>query len=766
MAAWLVKNRIWLAIISIVATVAAGAGSSLLWFEKDYKIFFSDDNPQLIAHNKIEDEYTKSDNVIFIVAPKNGQVFTRETLDTIEDLTEQAWRLPRSIRVDSITNYQHTYSEDDDLIVLPLAENAFGMSDAELEKAKNIALSEPALVHSLISDTAHVTALFVSLDLPVKESNTPEERSRVDSATTDIVEMAREMRELAIERNANIDIYLQGTVMINTAFNENSQADMATLVPLMFVSIVVLLLLFYRSFSSTLTTLAVIAVSNAATIGMMGWLDIAINQINISAPIIIMTLAVCDAVHILITYQQGVGRALSKVDAMTASLKVNLQPVMLTSFTTAIGFSSLNFGDSPPLIGLGNICAVGVIMAMIFSLTVLPALAIALPVNGRKGAAGSSLISAAANIVINNPKTFFVGSIVVALGWMAFIPQNQLSDDSVEYFHKGVPFRDAADFMQDNLTGVDVINYSLSCGSENCVNEPEFLAMVDEFVTWYKAQDNVLHVSSFTTTMKRLNRVMNNEDPAKYVIPDSRELAAQYMLLYEFSLPFGLDLNNQINFDKSALKITANLRHATAIDILNAEEKAQAWFVENYPQYQSIGASVSVMFAHIGQRNIHAMINGSLLALLLIAATLVIALKSVKFGILSMIPNAFPAAIAFGIWAVIDGQVNLAVAAVFSISLGIVVDDTVHFLSKYLHARRVKGMSVEEGVRYAVTTVGSALLVTSVALAVGFFILGQSTFDVNSSMGLMVAMTIGIALVFDLLFLPAMLMLLDKDKAD
>ncbi|MFT7126562.1 MAG: putative RND superfamily exporter protein [Pseudoalteromonas tetraodonis] len=763
MAAWLVKNRVWLAILSLVTTVAAGYGSSFLWFEKDYKIFFSDDNPQLIAHNKIEDEYTKSDNVIFIIAPNNGEVFSRETLDTVEELTERAWQLPRSIRVDSITNYQHTYSEFDDLIVLPLAENSFGMTDEQLQQAKEVALSEPALVHSLISDTAHVTAIFVSLDMPVKESNTVEERERVDSATTDIVKMAREMRDLAKERNANIDIYLQGTVMINTAFNENSQADMSTLVPMMFIAILVLLLVFYRSVGSTLTTLAVIIVSNTLTIGLMGWLDVPINQVNISAPIIIMTLAVCDAVHILISYQQGVGRQLSKVDAMVSSLKINLQPVMLTSFTTAVGFLSLNFGDSPPLIGLGNICAAGVIVAMIFSLTLLPAMAILLPVNGRKASTGSGIISTAADVVINNPKTFFIGTIVVALGWMAFIPQNELSDDSVEYFHKGVPFRDAADFMQENLTGVDTINYSISCGSENCVNEPEFLSMADDFVTWYKAQPDVLHVSSFTTTMKRLNRVMNNEDPSKYVIPDSRELAAQYMLLYEFSLPFGLDLNNQINFDKSALKITANLRFATAKDLLLAEEAAQAWFAENYPQFQSTGAGVSLMFAHIGQRNIHAMINGSVLALLLIAVTLMIALKSFKFGLISMIPNAFPAAIAFGIWAVIDGQVNLAVAAVFSISLGIVVDDTVHFLSKYLHARRVKKLPVVEGVRYAVTTVGSALVVTSVALAVGFFIMGQSTFDVNSSMGLMVAMTIVIALVFDLLFLPAMLILMDKD---
>ena len=196
------------------------------------------------------------------------------------------------------------------------------------------------------------------------------------------------------------------------------------------------------------------------------------------------------------------------------------------------------------------------------------------------------------------------------------------------------------------------------------------------------------------------------------------------------------------------------------------EERANAWLAENAPSIAAHGSSVSLMFAHIGQNNIEAMMRGSAVALLLIAITLIVALRSFKFGLLSLLPNGFPATISFGLWGMFVGQVNLAVAAVFSITLGIVVDNTVHFFSKYLRARRELGHDTADSIRYAFSTVGAALLVTTVALTVGFLILAQSTFDVNASMGMMTAMTILIALAFDLLFLPGLLMRFDRGGSD
>ncbi|MEW8625013.1 MAG: MMPL family transporter, partial [Candidatus Thiodiazotropha sp.] len=225
----------------------------------------------------------------------------------------------------------------------------------------------------------------------------------------------------------------------------------------------------------------------------------------------------------------------------------------------------------------------------------------------------------------------------------------------------------------------------------------------------------------------------------------------------EFSLPFGLDLNNQINVKKSATRFTVTLESISTQQLLQIEENAQQWLLENAPEMRIDGASPSVMFAHIGSRNIIAMLKGTTTALIIISLILVFALRSLRIGGISLIPNLVPMGMAFGLWGLIVGEVGLALSVVSGMTLGIVVDDTVHFLSKYLRARREKNLPREDAVRYAFSTVGTALWVTSLVLMVGFGILAFSHFELNAGMGLLTAITLGLALVADFLFLPPLL---------
>ena len=182
---------------------------------------------------------------------------------------------------------------------------------------------------------------------------------------------------------------------------------------------------------------------------------------------------------------------------------------------------------------------------------------------------------------------------------------------------------------------------------------------------------------------------------------------------------------------------------------------------DNIPQLKAVGASPTIMFAHIGMKNIISMISGTTIALFLISLILVFALKSWRYGLLSLIPNLVPAGMAFGIWALVSGEIGLALSVVTAMTLGIVVDDTIHFLSKYLRARREKGLGAEDAVRYAFSTVGVALWVTSVALVAGFLVLATSSFKLNSGMGLLTAIVIAIALIVDFLLLPPLLIKFD-----
>jgi predicted RND superfamily exporter protein len=381
-----------------------------------------------------------------------------------------------------------------------------------------------------------------------------------------------------------------------------------------------------------------------------------------------------------------------------------------------------------------------------------------LPVKALSGdTLGSLAMVRFAEFVIRNKKQLLWGMGILILFLISQIPNNRLDDRFVEYFDEAIKFRQDTDFATENLTGIYLIEYSLKSGETGGINDPEFLRKVERFAQWYRQQPHVIHVNTITDIMKRLNRNMHGDDDSWYRLPEQRDLAAQYLLLYEFSLPFGLDLNNQINVKKSATRFTVTLKSVSTQQLLQIEEDAQRWLMENAPEMRSDGASPSVMFAHIGSRNIISMLEGTTTALIIISLILIAALKSLRIGIISMVPNLVPMGMAFGLWGLTVGEVGLALSVVTGMALGIVVDDTVHFLSKYLRARREKNLPSEDAIRYAFSTVGTALWVTSLVLIVGFGILAFSHFQLNAGMGLLTAITLGLALVADFLFLPPLL---------
>jgi len=370
-----------------------------------------------------------------------------------------------------------------------------------------------------------------------------------------------------------------------------------------------------------------------------------------------------------------------------------------------------------------------------------------------------------AEFVIASRGRLLVGMGLLCLLIISFVPKNELNDDFVKYFSERIEFRRDADFASQNLSGLYLIDYSLESGQDGGVSDPEFQQDIENFANWYREQPEVIHVNVITDTFKRLNKSMHGDDQDWYRLPEQRNLAAQYLLLYEMSLPYGLDLNNQINIDKSSTRMTVMLYNMTTQTVLALERRAQGWLRDNAPpSMHNDGASPTIMFSNIGERNIKSMLFGTTVALILISIILVFALRSIKIGLLSLVPNLIPAALAFGAWGFAVGQIGLALSVVTGMTLGIVVDDTVHFLSKYLRARREKGYDARDAVRYAFSTVGLALVVTSLVLVAGFAVLTFSAFALNSNMALMTAVTIIFAIIADFLLLPPLLMALDGDK--
>ncbi|MEM6986256.1 MAG: efflux RND transporter permease subunit [Pseudomonadota bacterium] len=742
----------------LIFVVLAASGAQNLVFKGDYRIFFSEDNPQLTEFESMQRVFAKSENVAFVLAPKNGDIFTPENLDALYWLTEESWQIPYSSRVDSITNYQHTIAEEDDLLVEDLVLDPEVLASGDMDRLRDIAVNEPLLRNKLISEGGHVAIVSANVHLPgVNEQ-------------VEVPEVAAAVREIEkdfLERYPDFEVYLSGIVMLNTSFTESALNDSATLVPLMFVLVIVAMSLLLRTITGTVATLVVIVTSIVATMGTFGWLGFYLSGPTASVPTIVLTLAVADCVHILSTMFFKMRQGVEKREALHHSLHLNFQPIFLTSLTTAIGFLSMLASDSPPFRDLGMMVAYGVMLAFVFSLTIFPALLMKLPVRVKQKPEGQAdLMDRFAEFVIRNRKMLLPGMSVLVIGFVAMVPLNQLNDDFVKYFHQSVPFRQATDFMQDNVSGIGTLDVAVNSGDQSGINEVAYLKALADFSSWLLEQPETDHVITLTDTIKRLNRSMHGDDQSYYRLPDSRELSAQYLLMYEMSLPYGLDLNNQLDVDKSSTRITITLKNVTSNEQIDIENRIKAWFADNAPDYNISVASPNLMFAHIGQRNITSMLLGTSIALLLISGLLGIALRSVRYGLISLIPNLAPAAVGFGLWYVIDGQIGLALSVVAGMTLGIVVDDTVHFMSKYKYARDNISSDATESVRYAFRSVGRALWVTTLVLVAGFMVLAQSSFKLNSDMGLLTALTIAIALIIDFLLLPPLLIKLDGDGGE
>jgi predicted RND superfamily exporter protein len=756
-ARWVIKWRWPVLLASVLVALCAAYGMRYLEFTADYRVFLSEDNPELAAFEALEDTYTKTDNVLFVLQPPDGRVFTREALEVVRGLTEASWRIPHAIRVDSVTNFQHTRVDGDELNVDDLVPVAADMSDVALAEVERIALNEPALIKRLIASDARTAGVMVTLQFPGEDHTV-----HLPEAISFARNLVRELRTA----HPDWTFGMTGVAVLSHAEVEVIGLDLRSLVPVMYGLMVALMLVLLRSLSGTVATLAVVSLSAAGAVGLSAWFGMKLNASSALAPVIIMTVAIADCVHILMTALYELREGRSKTEALIESLRVNAEPVFLTSLTTSIGFLSLNFSDAPPFRDLGNIAAMGVFAAWALSMTLLPALVSVLPIRVRPRQSGTRLaMDRFGDFVVAKRSPLLWGVGLGALLVTALIPRIEIDDRFVKWFDRSLAFRVDTDFATANLVGPYSFEFSVASGEAGGIAEPAYLERLEAFATWLRAQPEITHVNSFTDVMKRLNRDMNAGDPDWYRLPERRDLAAQYLLLYEMSLPYGLDLNSQINVDRSATRLTAILDTVPQRRVREVAARAEAWLAANMPPpMQAEATGTIVIFVYLAERNIRSMLVGTSLAFLLISATLVVALRNLRVGLISLLPNCLPVLITFGLWAIFVGHIGIIASIITATTLGLIVDDTVHILSKYSRARAEHCLGTHNAIRFTFSHVGSALWVTTVILVAGFLALGFSSFKLNSEMGLLTAITLVAALAMDFLLLPPLLMLMDKEK--
>lgn len=730
--------------VAVALLLGLTAGAQRLSFDPRYGTFFDDDDPQLLAFEHLRSVFAPSDAVVFVVDAGDAGVFSPVGLAALERLTDAAWRLPFATRVDSLVNHPHSASDGELVTIAPLVEEADRLGPEDRARLRETALATPEVARRLVAEDGRYAAVAVTVLLEGDPL----------ASTQALIDAARELAA-AIEADAPLRVHVGGIVAMNHAFAESSLIDSATLLPLMLGLVLLGLRLLLASTARTFAVFLVMTSAVLAALGAAGWAGMVLTTPTAMAPIIILTIGVANGVHVVLgQYVRDDAGSADRSLRLAASLEENALPLSLTTATSAAGFLSMNFSAVPPFRDLGNLVAVGVLVAGALSLTALPALLSLLPEGKRPPRLVSGSFRPFTAFLLERRRALAAGLLLTFLLVLPGLLRLEVNDDFVAYFDPSLPFRSAAELTDAQLGGMYEIEQQLTA-TEGSIHEPRFLAELEAYTAWLRAQPETGHVLAWSDVLARLHRTLCEADCAAS-LPADAEIAAQYTLLFELSLPLGLDITNMIAPDYGSVRQLVALRDMDSQRVLEFEARTAAWLAEHAPAVAERRGGINLMFSHISERNVRAMVAGNLLAVLVIAVMLAVALRSVALAAASLATNLVPIAAAFGLWGWAGGDVGLALSATFGMTLGIVVDDTVHLLARQRRARRA-GADSRAAMEHALRSVGPALVVTTIVLLAGFAVLATSTFALNAMLARVTLLTIALALLFDLLVLPGLL---------
>ncbi len=756
---WLYRYRWHVVAFYVLVAVVASWQALSLKSTMDNRVFFGPENPELKLLTALEKDYTQTNDVLVAIEPAGGDVFTREALGAIVELTDRLWKAPFATRVDSITNFQYSRGASDEVAIGDLVPKGFSYAPAELAEVRTIALHDPLLKGLLVSADGGVAGIRVNFQFP-----------RHDTASVhEIAGYLTALQDAFAVKHPGTKLYFTGNVMVMQAFGEAQQRDMLYLVPLMLVAMAVILYLLLRSWAAMAIAMSVAGLSMLIAMGAAGAMGIVLSAGTAPAPFIVLTVALAYGVHLIAEYVDGCRLGASNRVSALGAVESNVFPIFLTGLTTAIGFLSMNASDAPPFHDLGNISAIGVASAFVLSFSLTPALLqiFTVPIDTKASVTHIALKELAKFVNAKPGQVLVTMTMVVGVLAVGILHMRQ-SENWVGYFDETFQFRRDTDAVLEKLTGFDVLEFSVSAKAHGGVESPEYMAKLHEFTTWLRKQPEVLNVVAVSDIVKRVNRNVHGDDPEYDRLPKARDEIAQYLLLYEMSLPQGLSLIDRITASRDASRVTIvvgkdgkNLPSDVLIPVSN---RIEHWLrTHGGPSMAAEGTGLSLMFAHLSERNVSLMIGGTSVAIFLVSLILIIGLRSFKLALVSLVGDFVPAVMALGLWGFLVAEMNVAVSIVAAMTFGIVVDDTIHYLSRYARARRVLGMTPDQAVEYAFTSTGKAMIFTMTVMCFGFTVLSFSSFGVNATLGSLTLITFGFALLSDFLILAPLLLICDRE---
>ena len=744
----------WLIVIGIPLLVLALA-SNLKHLEMDgsYRIWFGEDSKILTDYDNFRKTFGNDDAVIITFKDEKG-IFTKKALKSIDNITQELWRMKYVARVDSITNYQyvHASNEDpDDVIVEDFIQDIENASDTYLANRKEIAVNDSLIVDGFISRDGTTTMIAARL--------TPKVNDKSDKSL-EIMDMVEKILAPEIEKTG-YKYWINGGPALNKSFVEIGTSDATTFTPLVIIASMILLFLLFRRVSGSLIPIGVVIFTFMIVLAVQVMLGFKLNNFTANLPVFIVAIGIADAVHIYIIWIMYKREGQSNKDAVLHSVQKNMLPVFLTSLTTAIGFATLTISKVIPVFTLGVATASGAVLAFFISLFWMPAVLLLLKKDIKAKEVEKTVSKKSFGygefIVQNDKKIVLITTLIFAVLAVGLF-KVKVDSNTIRYFDESVEIRKSTEFLAQNLTGPMAYEIVIDSGKKDGIKDPEFMKTVEKFYEEYQAKfPDVRHLSSLVDVVKRFNKVLDGKDE----IPDSQNLIAQYLLLYSLSLPQGMELNDKMDINEQKLRVTGRINIVDTSKDLEMINYAHDWW-ENTPYSANVNGQTA-MFAYMQSDVTDTLIYSLSLAIFLVSIVMLLIFKRIKLLWVFVLPNLLPVMLVVGLMGWIGINIDIGVAIAGAIIIGVAVDDTIHFLVKYFDARK-RGLSLADSFDEVLRYAGRAIFFTTLILSVSFSVFAFSTFTPNQNFGIVTASALIIAFVVDLLLLPALLSLTERGK--
>lgn len=751
--AGLIQRRRSLLLIALLLSLCVAAGLPRTGFDTSLGVLLTRSDPYLAERDHMAEMFPAPAELSFALLPDTGTVFTANTLLALADLNREFRQLPGAMSMNSILQWQSPFG---DFSLFPRVLTAANVPDAAaIADARDRVRNDPFLFGSYVSSDEALALTTIRLN---RRDLSREERAGLVAA-------ADTLRDSLQSRYPDIRILVNSEAHYEQSNRDAMLNDLMYLLPVVLLLCTAVICYSFRSVLLGAAILVVALITVLMTVGTLAWSGWSFNTISVMAPLVVVTIAVADSVHIVSLFRQSVLTGEHPDVAMQSSLRINLRPITLATLTTFTGFAALNLASSPAVSSFGTVVALGVAFAYFLTLALLPALVLLVPSSRFGGTGGMSMIPAllrvCESLALRHGKGLLVMTMLLGLLSVVLSFRNTTDFDRGSFISEDSPLHEYYTVVQEHMDRGTQLGLGIEVADEFGLVSPDRLRRLDEFSEWLREQEGVTDVASLVEVIKTVHQIMHDDAPEAFVIPETQAEIEDALFNYTVAQASDFTIDTLVNEDFTVMRLFV----VTDIDsnqaLLDLSDRIDAEFARRFPDARLLHGSSTLLFARMDHAVTLELLQGYGLSLVLITFTLVLGMGSLYYGLLSMLPNLLPAVLVFGTWGLFVGRLDPFVMMLFSISIGLVVDDTVHMLSTYHTARR-GGLDAEAAIARALHRAGPALVITTAVLALGTCVLiAASTLYFQQAATLLVPIVV-IALVLDLTFFPALLMRLDR----